>query len=54
MILVRIFLVMLALGAGRGALLAQQQGGHDFLAMIVAVLAVFALLGVPRSNPRNF
>ena len=43
MFLIRLILVMLVIGAGRSALLAQQHGEHDYLAMVVAALACLAL-----------
>jgi hypothetical protein len=49
MFFIRLVLGMLALGAGRGALLAQQHGDYDYRAMVVATLACCALLALrPR------
>ena len=42
MFLIRLVLVMLVLGAGRSAFLAQQHGEHDYLAMVVAGLTELA------------
>lgn len=49
MFLVRLVLVMLALGSGRSAMLAQQHGQQDYLAMVVALLTCFVLIAIwPR------
>lgn len=46
--LVRLILWMIAIGAGRSAVLAQQHGENDYLVMVVALLTLFALLALRR------
>ena len=52
MFLIRLVLWMLVIGAGRSALLAQQHGENDYQAMVIALIACFALLAL-RSRRRR-
>ena len=46
--LVRLILWMIAIGAGRSAMLAQQHGENDYLVMVVALVVLVILLATRR------